>query len=83
MERETKEKCVYVRADNGSGEFGATFQDSLAKDGVQFEPSLPFKHSLNRVIERAIGIITEIAKTIMYQAKMPYQLWDYSVEHAV
>ena len=72
VERETKEKCVYVRADNGSGEFGATFQDSLAKDGVQFEPSPPFKHSLNGVIERAIGIITEIARTIMYQAKMPY-----------
>ena len=55
----------------------------MAKDGVQFEPSPAFKHSLNGVIKRAIGIITEIARTIMYQAKMPYQLWDYLVEHAV
>ena len=38
---------------------------------------------MNRVIKLAIRIITEIARTIMYQAKMPYQLWDYSVEHAV
>jgi len=72
VERETKEKCAYVRADNGSREFRATFQDSLAEDRVQFEPSPAFKHSLNRVIKQAIRIITEIARTIIYQAKMPY-----------
>ena len=37
-----------------------------------FEPSPAFKHSLNRVIKRAIGIIIEIIRTIIYQAKMPY-----------
>ncbi len=81
-ERSTGEKCRYFRADNGTGEFGYTFQESLTIDGVQFEPSPAFEHSLNGVIERAIGIITITARSIMYEAKHPYSMWDYAVEHA-
>ena len=82
-ERSTGEKCRYFRADNGTGEFGYTFQESLTIDGVQFEPSLAFEHSLNGVIERAIGIIVATARSIMYEVKHPYPMWDYAVEHAV
>ena len=82
-ERSTGEKCIYFRADNGTGEFGYTFQESLIIDGVQFEPSPAYKHSLNGVIERAIGIIAVTARSIMYEAGLPYQMWDYAVEHAV
>ena len=71
-ERSTGEKCAYFRADNGTGEFGYTFQESLVVNSVQFEPSPVFKHSLNGVIERAIGIIAIIARSIMYKARLLY-----------
>jgi hypothetical protein len=81
--RSTGKKCIYFKANNGTGKFGYTFQESLIIDSVQFELSPAYKHSLNRVIERAIGIIAVIARSIMYEAKLPYQMWDYAVEHAV
>jgi len=71
-DRSTGEKCAYFRADNGTGEFGYTFQESLVVNSVQFEPSPVFKHSLNGVIERAIGIIAIIARSIMYKARLLY-----------
>jgi hypothetical protein len=70
--RLTSKKCIYFKADNSTGEFGYTFQESLIINSVQFELSLAYKHSLNRVIERAIGIIAVIARSIIYEAKLLY-----------
>ena len=70
--RLTNKKCIYFKADNSTGEFGYTFQESLIINGIQFEPSLAYKHSLNRVIERAIGIIAVIIRLIIYEAKLLY-----------
>jgi len=71
-ERSTGEKCAYFRADNGTSEFGYTFQELLVVNKIQFEPSPAFKHSLNSVIERAIGIIAIIARSIIYEARLLY-----------
>jgi hypothetical protein len=70
--RLTSKKCIYFKANNGTGKFGYTFQESLIINGVQFKPSLAYKHSLNGVIERAIGIIIVIARLIIYEAKLLY-----------
>jgi hypothetical protein len=70
--RSTSKKCVYFKANNSTGEFGYTFQESLIINSVQFEPSLAYKHSLNRVIKRAIRIIAVIVRLIMYKAKLLY-----------
>ena len=79
----TNKKCVYFRADNGTGEFGNIFQESLTLDRVQFELSPVYKHSINSVIKGAIRIISIIARSILYKSRLPYQLWDYAVEHAI
>ena len=71
-ERSTGEKCAYFRADNGTSEFGYTFQESLVVDSVQFELSPAFKHLLNSIIEQAIGIIAIIARLIIYKARLLY-----------
>ena len=71
-ERLTGEKCAYFRADNGTGEFGYTFQESLVIDSIQFELSPAFKYLLNGVIKRAIGIIAIIAQLIIYEARLLY-----------
>jgi hypothetical protein len=70
--RLTSKKCIYFKANNSTGEFGYTFQESLIINSIQFEPSLIYKYSLNRVIERAIGIIVVIARLIIYKAKLLY-----------
>jgi hypothetical protein len=70
--RLTSKKCIYFKANNSTSEFGYTFQESLIINSVQFEPSLIYKHSLNRVIERAIGIIAIIIRSIIYKAKLLY-----------
>jgi hypothetical protein len=70
--RLTSKKCIYFKANNSTGEFGYTFQESLIINNIQFEPSLTYKHSLNRVIEQAISIIVVIARLIIYKAKLLY-----------
>ena len=70
--RLTSKKCIYFKADNSTGKFGYTFQESLIINSIQFEPSLAYKYSLNRVIERAIGIIAIIVRLIIYKAKLLY-----------
>jgi hypothetical protein len=59
IERESNAQIVFVRSDNSRGEFGAMFQEALLQEGVQFEP---YKHSLNGVIERAIGKINAMIR---------------------
>jgi hypothetical protein len=74
---------MFVRSDNSRGEFGAMFQEALLQKGVQFEPSLLYKHLLNSVIKRAIRKINTIIRLLLYQAKLYYLMWDYAVKHAV
>jgi hypothetical protein len=70
--RLTSKKCIYFKANNSTGKFGYTFQESLIVNSVQFEPSPAFKYLLNGVIERAIGIIAIIAQSIIYEARLLY-----------
>jgi hypothetical protein len=70
--RLTSKKCIYFKVDNSTGEFGYTFQESLIINSIQFEPSLAYKYSLNKVIEQAISIIIVIARLIIYKAKLLY-----------
>jgi hypothetical protein len=83
VELETGLKVVFVRADNGKGEFSQTFQDHLKENGIQFEPSPAYKHSLNGVIERAMQDVNKLIRTLLYQAKLPETWWDYAATHAV
>ena len=71
-EQSTSKKCAYFKANNSISKFGYTFQESLIVNSVQFEPSPAFKHLLNGVIERAIGIIAIIAQSIIYKARLLY-----------
>jgi hypothetical protein len=83
VEKETGEKVVYWRCDNGRGEFGSTFINWLAKEGIQHEPSPPNEHWLNGVVERAMQEVNKIARTLIFEAKLPQSMWCYATEHAV
>ncbi|KAI0992685.1 hypothetical protein K3495_g15500, partial [Podosphaera aphanis] len=82
-ELESSEKIVLIRADNGKSEFGTSFQSYCKEVGIQFEPSPPYKHSMNGVVERWIGSTETIARSMLYEAGLPHQLWDYAIEHSV
>ena len=55
----------------------------LVINKVQFKLSLAYKHSLNRIIKQAISIIAIIARSIIYKARLLYQMWDYAIKYAI
>lgn len=83
LEKETGGEVAYYRVDNGRGEFGQEFKDTMIRLGVQIEPSPPYKHSLNGVVERMMGTVAAKARSMLYQAKLAAEFWCLAVEHAV
>src|SRR6266487_3600785 len=83
VERESGKKIKSYRADNGKGEFGPALQEELKLLGIQFEPSPPYKHSMNGVAEKAMQLVNQRARSMIFQAKLPEDWWDYAVEYAV
>jgi hypothetical protein len=83
LELETNQQVVFVRSDNGPSEFGIEFQTYLIGKAIHFELSPAYKHSLNGVIERLMGTINKIARSMMYHARAPHTLWCFATEHAV
>ncbi len=83
IQRSTGQQVAFVTADNGTGEFGSQWQTWLRELGIQSQPSVPYKYSLNGVAERAIAIVFNIARSIIYHGNMPWRsFWCISVEHA-
>ncbi|KAI0999466.1 hypothetical protein K3495_g8729 [Podosphaera aphanis] len=76
-------KVWYFRTDKGKSKFSLTFTEILKERGIQFEPCPPYEHSMNGVAERAIGILTTYARSMLFEAQLPHQFWDHAIEHAV
>ena len=83
VELETSCKIVLLRADNGKSEFGKELQEELKIRGIQLEPSPPYKHSLNGVVERAMQTINKTVRSIIYEGKLPIEIWEFATEYAV
>jgi len=83
VERQTSNNVVYFRVDNGRGDFGSEFKERMEILGIQVKPSLPYKLSLNGVVEKMMGSNTVKARSILQQAKLNTEFWCYAVEHAV
>jgi transposase InsO family protein len=83
LEKETGDEIAFVWADNGKGEFGQEFKNYLRELGIQIEHSPPYKHSLNGVIERAIGTVSWKARSMLYEAKLFQEYWCLGIQHPV
>jgi hypothetical protein len=71
VEKETNESILHFRCDNGIGEYNnKLFKDYLAANGISFGPSAPYTQSQNGVSERAIRMIVEMARTMLFDAKL-------------
>ena len=66
IKKETGDKIAIVRCDNGKGEFSQAFQDEMKKEGVQVEPYLVYKHSMNGVIKHMIYTIDCKIRLMIY-----------------
>jgi hypothetical protein len=82
-ELESDRKVVFFRSDNGKGEFGLPLQGELKAIGIQFEPSPPYKHSMNGVIERMMGTLAVKMRSMIFESRMDEKIWDYAAEHSV
>ncbi|KAI0994531.1 hypothetical protein K3495_g13650, partial [Podosphaera aphanis] len=59
------------------------WQTWLKELGIQFQPSVPYKHSQNGVAERAIATIFNISRSMVYHANIQWKkFWCIAVEHA-
>ncbi|KAI1007346.1 hypothetical protein K3495_g868 [Podosphaera aphanis] len=82
-ELQSGNKIVFIRADNRKSEFGTAFQGYCKEVGIKLEPIPPYKHSINDVAGRWMGITAVVVKSMLYEAQLPHQIWDYAIEHAV
>ena len=71
IKRETVDRVVMVRADNGKGEFGPEFQSICNKDGIIFKPCPAYKHSMNGVSERHLYTTNYKARSLLFDADLP------------
>ncbi|KAI0992577.1 hypothetical protein K3495_g15608 [Podosphaera aphanis] len=81
IQRSTSRQVTFMTTDNGTGEFGIRWLIWLKEFGIQSQPSVPNKHSLNGVAERAITIIFNFARSMVYHGNIPWkQPWCIAVE---
>ncbi|RAL64946.1 hypothetical protein DID88_001537 [Monilinia fructigena] len=83
IEKEFNCKVAIIRADNGKGEFGTSFQTEIGKRGLIFEPSPPGKHSMNGVAEKKIQDISATARSLLSESGIKPSMWELTVKHAV
>jgi hypothetical protein len=76
-ELETKEKLVAMRSDNAK-EF-LLLANQLEKEGVRFEPTVPYHPQLNGISERINRTIIERVRAMMSDTGLPNMFWGETV----
>jgi hypothetical protein len=74
VELETGNKIQFIRADNWRFEFGPSFQHELCSAWNSVEPCLPYKHSMNDVVERTIQTVNKLARSMTYEVMLPIEI---------
>ena len=71
------------RCDNGRGEYNnRLFRGLLAARGISYEPSPPYTQHKNGLAERTIGVLTQKARAMMQDAKVPAKFWSEAIRTA-
>lgn len=72
-----------LQSDNGSEFVNQQTKILFAKEHVVHETVAPYTPQQNGRIEREIQSITNMARTMLYSAKVPIELWDEAIRTAV
>ena len=59
------------------------FLDFCSKMNIKSRYSPPYVHKQNGYIERNIGIVTDMTRTLMMDTKAPHNLWSFAMRHAI
>ena len=74
-EKETGLKLKIVRTDNGGEFVNKDFEDTFTKEGIKHERTCFYNSASNGIVERANRTVTEIARCMMQDAKLPPKFW--------
>jgi hypothetical protein len=78
----TGKKVKYITSDNG-GEFVNTLlKQYFSGKGIEHYTSLAYEHQQNGAAENAIKQCNNLARSLLYNAGLPNQLWGEAVVHA-
>ncbi|CAI7794113.1 unnamed protein product [Closterium sp. NIES-54] len=76
----TRPYCLHSKRD---GEFSSDLlRDFCRGEGILQSFTLPDSPQQNRIAERGIGLVMEVARTSMIHAAAPHFLWSFAVRYA-
>ncbi|CAI7857769.1 unnamed protein product [Closterium sp. NIES-54] len=79
----TRYTTVFPVAQQGGGEFSSyLLRDFCRGEGILQSFTLPASPQQNRVAERRIGLVMEVARTSIIHAAAPNFLWPFAVRYA-
>ncbi len=79
VEQETQMRLIGVRVDNAT-ELKSLLEDWVKTEGVLHQPTAPYQHNQNGVVERAIQTAEGDIRATLIDAKLPIEFWDEAVE---
>ena len=76
-------KDLHLRADSATYFKSKATADVLRKERVHITFSPPHTQNKNAFAERSIGVITNMAKALLFAAELPTSLWPEAWAHAI
>ena len=80
-ENVTSEQMMTLRTDGGTEYKGQLAAHNAAR-GIQHETAPPYSQSMNGPAERAIGVLLQLTRALLHQARMPSSHWCQKVTSA-
>ena len=73
----------FLRSDNAKEFLSQEFRNRMVELGISRQLTVPYTPEQNGKAERAIGIMKETAKTLMYEKKLPNWTWTFALRQAI
>ena len=76
------QKLKNLRSDNAGEFISKKFKEFLASRGIHFGEIPPYTPQLNRTSERSIQTLSDLARTMLIDSKLPRELWCEAFAYA-
>lgn len=83
IELDTDNKMLSISTDNGTEFVNQSLREFLDSKGINHQFSAPYTPQQNGFIERDIQTVSQAARTMLNQSKLPRKLWAEAVSTAV
>jgi transposase InsO family protein len=82
VENQHNTKIKILRSDNAPEYKEGEFKQQLIRDGIKHEITAPYSPQQNGVAERYNRTLTEMARSMLIDAKLPGFFWNFAVDWA-